>query len=157
MQITPRTLKWGMRAWPPFLGAGIKVESIAEDWSRAVVSMKVTPLTRNAVGTAFGGSLSSMTDPFFMLLLLPQLGDDHYVWDTRGEIEYRKPGTGRLTATMDMPPEVVAAIRERAAGGERVLTWFSCDIRDESGDVVATVRREVYTRLKARRSIAAAA
>ncbi|WP_278312381.1 DUF4442 domain-containing protein [Lolliginicoccus levis] len=155
--MTPRVLKWGMRAWPPFVGAGIKVESIAEDWSRAVVSMKVTPLTRNAVGTAFGGSLSSMTDPFFMLLLIPQLGEDYLVWDTRGEIDYRKPGRGRLTATMDVPPEAVESIRERAAGGERVLTWFSCDVRDESGDVVATVRREVYTRLKARRKATVAA
>ncbi|GGC54731.1 DUF4442 domain-containing protein [Hoyosella rhizosphaerae] len=148
MKFTPRTLKLGMRAWPPFLGAGISVRHIADDWSRAEVTLRVNSLTRNALGTAFGGSLSSMTDPFYVLLLMPQLGEDYYVWDASAEIDFVKRGRGKLTAVMHVPASTVEDIRARAASGDRTLTWFECDITDESGDVVAHVRRQVYVRLQ---------
>ena len=36
---------------------------------------------RNYVGTHYGGSLYSMTDPFYMLMLMENLGRDYIVWD----------------------------------------------------------------------------
>jgi hypothetical protein len=39
-------------------------------------------------------------------------------------------------------------LRAEAASGEKVLHWFSNDVIDESGEVVAQVRKQVYLRLK---------
>lgn len=134
----------------PNLCSGIRVRHISEDWTEATVTLRINLLTRNYVKTAFGGSMSAMTDPYFFLLVMHQLGRDYVVWDTKGEIEFVKPGRGLLTARFSVTPEHVQELRERAQGGAKVLEWFETDITDESGDVVAHVRREVYVREKRR-------
>jgi len=150
MRITPRRLAVGMSLWIPNLFSGIRVRGFSADWTRATVELHVNVFTRNYVKTAFGGSMQAMTDPYFFMLVMHQLGRDYVVWDTRGEIEFVKPGRGVLTARFHVPAERVAEIRARATGGAKVLEWFETEITDRSGEVVARVRREVYVREKKR-------
>ena len=149
MRMTPRLLAFGMSAWMPNLGSGISVR-FSPDWTVATSRLSVNLLTRNYVKTAFGGSMSAMTDPYFFMLVRHQLGSDYVVWDTRGEIEFLTPGRGVLTARHEVSPARVDAIRARAEGGAKVLEWFEVDIVDASGTVVARARREVYVRQKRR-------
>lgn len=150
MRMTPRRLAIGMSLWAPNLWSGIRVRRFAEDWTSATVELHVNVITRNYVNTAFGGSMSAMTDPYFFMLVMHQLGRDYVVWDTRGEIEFIKPGRGVLTARFEVPPAKAEELRSRARGGAKVLEWFETEITDRSGDVVARVRREVYVREKKR-------
>ncbi|WP_106814389.1 PaaI family thioesterase [Microbacterium timonense] len=156
MRVTPRRLAVGMSLWIPNLFSGIRVRRFADDWTSATVELHVNVFTRNYVKTAFGGSMSAMTDPYYFMLVMHQLGRDYVVWDTRGEIEFLKPGRGVLTAQFTVPREKAAELRERARGGAKVLEWFETEITDRSGDVVARVRREVYVREKRRVTRAAA-
>ena len=157
MRMTPRRLATSMSLWVPNLFSGIRVKRFATDWTSATVELHVNVLTRNYVGTAFGGSMSAMTDPYYFMLVMHQLGRDYIVWDTRGEIEFLKPGRGVLTAHFEVPASKVQELRERARGGARVLEWFETEITDREGTVVARVRREVYVREKRRASAAAGA
>lgn len=150
VKITPRRLAIGMTLWIPNLFSGIQVRRFSDDWTHAIVELHVNAFTRNYVKTAFGGSMSAMTDPYFFMLVMHQLGRDYVVWDTRGEIEFLKPGRGVLTAHFHVPQEKVGQLRERAQGGNKVLEWFETEITDRQGDVVAKVRREVYVREKKR-------
>ena len=115
MRVTPRRLAIGMSLWAPNLFSGIRVRRIAEDWTSATVELHVNLFTRNYVKTAFGGSMSAMTDPYFFMLVMHQLGRDHVVWDTRGEIEFVRPGRGVLTAHFEVPREKADELRERVA------------------------------------------
>ncbi|MCG8563637.1 MAG: hypothetical protein MI747_00990 [Desulfobacterales bacterium] len=63
MKLTPRLIKWGLNIYGPFVGAGIKMEYIAQDWRSARVSMKLRWYNRNIMGVHFGGSLYAMVDP----------------------------------------------------------------------------------------------
>lgn len=150
MRVTPRRLAVGMSLWIPNLFSGIRVRRFADDWTSATVELHVNLLTRNYVKTAFGGSMSAMTDPYFFMLVRHQLGNDYVIWDTKGEIEFVKPGRGVLTARFSVPGAKAAELRERAQGGAKVLEWFETEITDAAGDVVARVRREVYVREKKR-------
>lgn len=156
MRVTPRRLAIAMSLWAPNLWSGIRIKHFADDWTSASVTLHVNPITRNYVGTAFGGSMSAMTDPYFFMLVMHQLGRDYVVWDTRGEIEFVKPGRGVLTAHFQVSPAQVAELRERAKGGAKVLEWFETEITDAAGDTVARVRREVYVREKKRVTSASA-
>ncbi|MDF3010531.1 MAG: hypothetical protein K0S03_1327 [Burkholderiales bacterium] len=60
----PQHLRLGMNLWPPFLGAGIRVRHIAEDWSEVIVDLRHGLMNRNYVGTHYGGSLFSMSPRF---------------------------------------------------------------------------------------------
>lgn len=139
-----------MSLWAPNLFSGIRVCRFSEDWTSATVELHVNVITRNYVKTAFGGSMSAMTDPYFFMLVMHQLGRDYVVWDTRGEIEFVKPGRGVLTAHFEVPSEKAQELRGRARGGAKVLEWFETEITDAAGDVVARARREVYVREKER-------
>lgn len=139
-----------MSLWIPNLFSGIRVRRFADDWTSVTVELHVNVFTRNYVKTAFGGSMQAMTDPYFFMLVMHQIGRDYVVWDTRAEIEFVKPGRGVLTAHFEVSPAAVQELRERARGGAKVLEWFSTDITDRESDVVARVRREVYVREKRR-------
>jgi acyl-coenzyme A thioesterase PaaI-like protein len=149
-RMSPRLLRWGMNLWPPFLGAGIRVRSIAADWSEAVVELRERFANRNYVGTHFGGSLFAMTDPFYALLLMHRLGERYLVWDQAARIEFVAPGRGTLTARFRITEALLDSIRQQAAAGGKVLPEFDVEIRDRAGELVARVRKTVYVRLKPR-------
>ena len=148
MKMSARLLSRGMKFWPPFLGAGIRVRSFAEDFRDAVVELKLGRFNRNYVGTHFGGSLYAMTDPFFMIMLLHNLGSDYLVWDKSGSIEYVAPGRGTVEAHFRLTEERIAEIRSQAAGGEKVLPEFQVEVRHADNSLVAVVRKTLYVRLK---------
>lgn len=148
MSVGPKFLQRFMRIWPPYLGAGIKVEHISDDASRSIVTHKPNLLTRNLVGTAFGGTMLSMTDPFFMFAGVYGLGKEYLVWDVGVEAQFIKPGKGKITADFQVADETWDLIRNKTANGEKYLHWFDVDLTDESGDTVAIVRRQVYFRKK---------
>jgi hypothetical protein len=101
--------------------------------------MGLTRYNRNYVGTQFGGSLYSMVDPFYMLMLMENLGRDYIVWDKAASIDFISPGKGPVyaefhvddacsTRSVGRPPaaKVPAAIagrdsrwRRRAGGAGR--------------------------------------
>ncbi|TAA36526.1 DUF4442 domain-containing protein [Pseudoxanthomonas winnipegensis] len=144
----PSTLRHGLNLWPPFLFTGIHVAAIAPDWRQARVELRMRPWNRNYVGSHFGGSLFAMTDPFWMLLMMHALGRDYYVWDKAGEIEFVKPGRGKVTAQFRITDEALAQVRAATAGGQKSLPWFEVDVTDSEGEVVARVRKQLYVRLK---------
>ena len=145
-----RWLRRGMRWWPPFLGAGIRVKSFADDFRDVVVELKLGRLNRNYVGTHFGGSLYAMCDAFYMIMLMHNLGGDYLVWDKEGRIEYVAPGRGTVSAHFTLSETRLAEIRTQASRGDRLLPEFEVDVTDEAGAVVAKVYKTLYVRLKPR-------
>lgn len=135
-----------MNGWPTFAAQAITVLEVADDWSRVVARLDLTEANANWFGTAFGGSLFSMIDPFLPIMLSQRLGPGHVVWDRRAEIDFRRPGTGPVTAIVEVGDDVVAEVREATADGERLLRWFEVALTLEDGTVVAVQRRQVYVR-----------
>jgi acyl-coenzyme A thioesterase PaaI-like protein len=148
--MSPRLLRWGMNFWPPFRGAGIRVRHIADDWSELRVELRAGRLKRNFVGTHYGGSLFSMTDPFYALMLIHRLGDRYLVWDQAASIEFVAPGRGPVTAVFLLDEPQIQAIRAQAAAGQKVLPEFDVEVKDAAGGLVARVRKTLYVRLKPR-------
>jgi acyl-coenzyme A thioesterase PaaI-like protein len=144
------TLRRLMNVWPPFLFAGIRVRHLGEDWRDAHVVLHRRPWNRNYVGTQFGGSLFAMADPFWMLLAMHRLGREYYVWDRAGRIDFLKPARGTVHARFHLDDATVDALRQQAAGGQRVLHWLEVDLTDDRGHVVARVGKQLYVRLKPR-------
>ena len=142
-------LKLILNIYPPYLGAGIRVRHISEDYREVLVSMKLRWYNRNYVGTHFGGSLSAMTDPFFMLMLLNILGDEYIVWDQAARIEFIRPGRGRVVARFHLSQEQIDEIHVQTQSGAVFRPEYEVEIVDEEGQVVAQVVKEEYIRKKA--------
>jgi len=134
--------------WPPYFGAGIKVEKITADWCCIRVSMGLHWYNRNYVNSHFGGSLFAMCDPFYMLMLLRNLGKDYIVWDMSARIRFMRPGRGRVRAEFLLSDERLQAIRQAVSSGEKHVEKFMVDVLDESGERVAVVDKTLYIRKK---------
>src|SRR3954465_10454232 len=120
-----------LRFWPPYLGAGISVVHVAKDLSVLEVEMKLSSCNRNFVGTQFGGSLYSMCDPFFMLMLMMQLGDGYVVWDKSASIEFLRPGKGKVKARFELPRERVEELRAETQEKGKINPRFEVTVVDE--------------------------
>jgi acyl-coenzyme A thioesterase PaaI-like protein len=133
--------------YPPYLGAGVRVHAAA-DLRTFEVRMKLSRFNRNYVGTQFGGSLYSMCDPFFMLILAEALGRGYIVWDKAATIRFRRPGRGTVRATFHIPPERIAEIRAAADAQGKIEPTFEVAVLDDAGEVVAEVEKLLYVRKK---------
>jgi acyl-coenzyme A thioesterase PaaI-like protein len=143
-----------LRFWPPYLGAGIKVVHVAKDLSALEVEMKLTPFNRNFVGTQFGGSLYSMCDPFFMLMIMMQLGDEYVVWDKSASIEFLKPGRGRVRARFEVPPTLLEQLKRDTEAAGKINPKLEATIFDEEGQAIARVTKVLSIRRKDRKAAA---
>jgi acyl-coenzyme A thioesterase PaaI-like protein len=139
--------RW-INLWPPFLGAGIRIQHIAADMKSVDVEMRLSWWNANYVGTHFGGSLFAMTDAFYMLMLMAQLGDAYVVWDKAASIRYRKPGTGTVRAEFRISDAQVEDIREKLKTLVKYEPVFKVDVKDERGTVIAEVEKMIYIRKK---------
>ncbi|MDP3269559.1 MAG: YiiD C-terminal domain-containing protein [Legionella sp.] len=133
-----------MRFWPPFLGSGISVKEFTPDYKRIVVQMKLRFWNQNYVGTHFGGSLYSMTDPFYMLMLIKLLGNKYTVWDKSASIRYKLPAQGIVNATFEITDDVLKKILADLEGSSKVEPEFHIPIVNSEGIVVAEVRKVIH-------------
>ena len=135
--------------YPPYLGAGVRVREVAPDLTAIAVEMPLRLWNRNYVGTHFGGSLYSLADPWFMLMLTEHLGDGYVVWDKAASIRFVKPGRGTVRARFELPAERVAEIRAEADRAGRAEPTFQVAITDAQGETVAVVEKRVSVRARA--------
>lgn len=143
-----RHMRWVLNLYPPFLGAGIRVRRLQSDWKAIDVEMNLRFWNSNYVGTHFGGSLYSMTDPFYMLMLIENLGRDYIVWDKSATIRFRKPGKGKMRTEFRLVDAQIDEIRDRLKTQEKIEPVFLVEVRDESGDLIAEVEKVLHVRKK---------
>ncbi|MCM2349923.1 MAG: DUF4442 domain-containing protein [Bacteriovoracaceae bacterium] len=132
----------------PFIGAGVKLEKMTKDFRHARVSMKLTFYNRNYMGTQFGGSLYAMTDPWYMLMLIKNLGQDYIVWDKAASINFRKPGKGKVFADFNLTEEHLQEIRATLVTQKKMDYVFKVEVKDTEGKLIAEVDKVLYIRKK---------
>ena len=123
---------------------------IAPDYREMETRMKLRWFNKNFVGTHYGGSLYSMTDPFYMLMLLANIGDKHFVWDKSATIEFMQPVKTEVRATFTLSEEVIQHIVAEAEDGKPHYQEFEVNVLDTEDKVVAKLTKSVYVRKKPR-------
>jgi hypothetical protein len=144
--VLKRRIRRFINLWPPFLGAGIRVKRWDEDWRAIDVALPLRFWNANFVGTQYGGSLYSMVDPFYMLMLIENLGPGYVVWDKAASIRFRKPGKETVSASFRLSAEKLDEILGALASQEKMETTFTVEIKDKSGMVIAEVQKTVHIR-----------
>ena len=149
-RISANLLKHMINLWPPFLGTGIHVDKISNDFTYAKISMKLKFYNRNYFGTQFGGNLYAMTDPSYPIFLFHQLGKNYYIYDKSGHIEYIAPGKGKVFAEFSLSQQQLTEIYQKTDNGDKLFYDFIIDIIDQQKQLIAKVTKTVYIRKKPR-------
>lgn len=137
-----------MSLWPPLLGAGIRVKKIAPNFRYARVEMNLRFWNSNYVGSHYGGSLYSMTDPFYMLMLIHILGKEFTVWDKSASIRFRKPGKGLVFAEFRIEDADINWILNELQSKEKTDFSKSVYIYNASNEIVAEIQKVMQVRKK---------
>ncbi len=134
--------------YPPYIGAGIKLKKVNQDKTRMEVELRKTWFNKNLFGTHFGGSLYAMCDPFYVFIVHNYLGRGYVVWDKSAEIKFIKPGTGKVSAVFEISQEKLLQLKEEVDSAGKHTVFFETVIKNESDQLVAKVRKEIYMRKK---------
>jgi len=131
---------------PAYRGTGGRVAYIAADWREIRVRLPLSLRTRNYVGTMFGGSMYAAVDPFYMIMLIRNLGPGYVVWDKAASIRFRRPGRSTLQARFLLDEAELSAIRQALAGAPSVDRVYTVELVDAAGVLHATVEKTLYVR-----------
>lgn len=149
MKINKRLLYKLINLYPAFIGGGIKVK-VSEDVKTIEAKIKLRFWNRNLVGTQYGGTMFSMCDAPFFLLMMENLGPEYIVWDRSASITFKKPGRGDVYARFFMPDDVYDGIKSELEKTDKTTRDVIVDITDRDGSIIATVTKNVYIRKKKR-------
>lgn len=134
--------------YPPYLGAGIKLKKLNQNFTRFEVEMKMHWYNRNIFGTHFGGSLYAMCDPFYVFIIMNFLGTEYIVWDKSAKIDFLKPGKGKVNAIFEiLDNELIQIKKETDTSGKKTF-FFTAQIKNKNNEIIATVEKEIYVRKK---------
>ncbi|OTG84633.1 DUF4442 domain-containing protein [Acinetobacter sp. ANC 5054] len=145
----PIVSKYLLNHYAPYKGAGIAIDKIDLENYHIRVKMPLTRKNQNIVGVHFGGSLYSMVDPFYMLLLMHHLGSRYIVWDKAATIQFLAPGRGTVYANIQLDLNEIQHIKTLVANHAPILRNYTLNVFDEAGVRIAEeIQKTLYIRLK---------
>lgn len=148
LQTIPFVSKFMLNHYSPYKGAGIEIDKIDLKNYHIRVKMPLTHKNQNIVGVHFGGSLYSMVDPFYMLILMHHLGSKYVVWDKAATINFLSPGRSTVYADIRLDFIEIEQIKEATANYQPVYRNYTLNIFDDSGLRIAEVQKTLYIRRK---------
>jgi len=148
LKLRQKFLEYAINFYGPFLGGGIKLLKMSSDFRYCKVRMKLTFYNKNYMGTQFGGSLYAMTDPWYMLMLIKNLGPDYIVWDKAASIRFKKPGRSAVFAEFTLTQEKIDEIKLKLETEQKLDAHFLVSIVDVENKLIAEVDKVVYVRKK---------
>lgn len=151
-----RHLRLLMNLWPPLLFAGIRVTRIDDDFRAVDVELRAHWWNRNYVGTHFGGAMYTMTDPFYMLMMIENLNAGgvratpgarkYVVWDKAASIRYRKPGRGTVRAEFRLSAAEVEEVRAALEVSPKLERTYRVLVLNANGETVVEVEKVLHFR-----------
>ena len=144
----PSIVKFALNLWPPFWGAGIKIITISDDFRFVRIKLKLRWWNKNANRTQYGGSIFSLTDPVYSLMLMGILGREYFVWDKQANINFIKPGDSDLTADFVISEQCIEEIKSVTKSGDKYFPSFTVNVLNCRGELVSQVERTLYVRKK---------
>jgi hypothetical protein len=141
-----RLTRWRFNWFPAYRGTGAWVAYIASDWREVRIRLPLNFQTYNYVGTIFGGSMYAAVDPFYMIMLIRNLGKGYVVWDKAASIRFKKPGRSTLSARFTLDEAELDAIRAALEQARSIDRTYRVELADAQGVICAEIEKVIYIR-----------
>jgi hypothetical protein len=151
MKLRSGIAKFLINLYPPMLFNGVRVLSVANDFTSLKLRIRKTIFTRNHSGSIFGGSLFSAVDPFYALLFWQIFQHEKIkcsTWLKSAEIKYLKPANKKLYAYLVISDEersnAINMINEKG----RFDAHFTIYLIDKQGVKYVEIKQLITLKLK---------
>jgi hypothetical protein len=135
-----QTFRFLFNLMPCIWCGGGRVTHLSEDFTQL--------RTKNRLGTIYGGSMYSSTDPMYMLMLMEILGKDFVVWDKGCTIRFKRPAKTTLFAEFKITPQMLAGVREAVTRDQETTFTWKAEYKDREGAVYAEFDKVLYVASK---------
>lgn len=150
MLYSPKSLKWLLRIYPPFLFQRIWVQRIYPDFQGVDVKIIKSIFNKNTNNTIFGGTIFSAVDPFYAILIDQRLQAHGFkktvAWLKSASIEYKKPGLTNLKFSIKIDDSDFNACMDTLKSRGRMIKTFSVEIVNDQNEICAIATNEIYIR-----------
>lgn len=137
--------KYGFNISPMYRRSTGKINYVSEDLLKAQVKIPITYKNKNYVGSIFGGSLFSATDPVFMIQLMNILGNDYVVWDKEASIKFKRPVKQDAYVDFVFSENEIKQIKEQVKNEQEIDLIKEIKITNKDESVVfAEVSKTIY-------------
>ena len=137
--------KYGFNISPMYKRSTGKINYVSEDLLKAQVKIPITYRNKNYVGSIFGGSLFSATDPVFMIQLINILGDKYVVWDKEAIIKFKRPAKQDAYVDFVFSEEEIEQIKKQTEEEQEINLIKDIKIMSKDKSVVfAEVSKTIY-------------
>lgn len=126
-----------------------RITLVTEDLSRIEIKIPISYKNKNYVGTIFGGSLFSATDPIFMVQLIQLLGPAYVVWDKASVIKFKRPANTDAYATFEFTAEEVKQLKEKIENEKQVDLVKTVHLKSKDGQLFCEIEKTIYVADKA--------
>ncbi|GAB1856951.1 DUF4442 domain-containing protein [Flavobacteriaceae bacterium MHTCC 0001] len=141
--------KYGFNWSPMYRRTTAKVIGVSNDLHTVKIKIPLNWKNKNYVGTIFGGSMLSATDPIYMIQLLNILGDNYVVWDKAATIKYRRPAKEVVFCEFMFLKEDIAAIKKDVEQKGEIDVIKTTNIVTKNETVIAELSKTIYVADKA--------
>ena len=90
--------KHGFNISPMYRRSVARIIYVSENLQEVLIRIPLNYKNRNYVGSIYGGSMLSATDPIYMTQLMNILGNDFVVWDKATTVRYKRPAREQVFA-----------------------------------------------------------
>lgn len=139
-----KLFKYAFNLSPMYRRSTGRITSVTDDLLKVNIKIPLSWKNANYVGTIFGGSLFSATDPIYMVQLLNILDENYVVWDKSSEIKFRRPAKKAGYATFEFTADEIAQIKNDVAEKNEIELIKSVDITGPNDEVYCQVTKVLY-------------
>lgn len=140
--------KYGFNWSPMYRRTTGKIIDVSEDLLYIKIKIPLNWKNRNYVGSIFGGSMLSATDPIYMIQLLNILGDDYVVWDKSATIKYKRPGKESVFCEFIFSSEEIINIKKQVESKSEIDIVKTPNIVNKNDIVIAELSKTIYVASK---------
>ncbi|MGB5417872.1 DUF4442 domain-containing protein [Algibacter sp.] len=140
--------KYGFNWSPMFRRSTGKVIHVSSDLHYVKIKIPLSWKNKNFVGSIFGGSMLSATDPIYMIQLIKILGDDYVVWDKSATINYKRPGKETLFCEFNFSQEDIISIKKEVKNKGEIDIIKTPKIINKEGIIIAELSKTIYVASK---------
>lgn len=121
-----------------------KVTSVTKGFRRVDVKIPISYKNKNYVGTIFGGSLFSATDPIYMVQLIQILGRDYVVWDKSSVVKFKRPANADAYTVFEFTDEEIEKLKSEIAHRKEVDLIKLVHLKSKDGTLFCEIEKTLY-------------
>ncbi|APZ46965.1 DUF4442 domain-containing protein [Polaribacter reichenbachii] len=137
--------KYGFNLSPMYRRSTGKIIKVSDDLLNVKIQIKLSYKNSNYVGSIFGGSLFSATDPIFMIQLLNVLDTNYVVWDKAASIKFKRPAKETCYVDFIFTSDEIEQIKKDVSEKKEIDLIKNIELTNKDKSVVfAEVSKTIY-------------